>query len=313
MDTARFKNYRDAVVSCCSKVIVGKDEAIENVLICFVCGGHVLLEDVPGTGKTMLLRAFSKAVGGSFGRIQFTPDLLPSDLTGISFYDRKQDEFVFRKGPLFSGIILADEINRATPRTQSALLEAMEERQISVDGATYALPEPFMVMATQNPLESYGVFPLPEAQLDRFFMRLSLGYMTRAQELSVLGREDAIVLIEALPQAVSAEDSGYVKGSYREVKVSDDCAGYLMDIVEATRKESRFVSGVSTRGAIALYKASQCKAAFAGRDYVIPEDIRAMAPAVLAHRITAGLTKTEDVLSYIDALLKKLPVPTERI
>ena len=175
METERFQTYQKNILSCVGKVIVGKDDIIRRVLIAFVCGGHVLLEDVPGTGKTMLLRSFARAVGGDFKRIQFTPDLLPSDLTGINFFDQKKGEFVFRKGPLFSHFVLADEINRATPRTQSSLLEAMEERQISVDGTTYALEEPFMVLATENPLESYGVFPLPEAQMDRFFMRLSLG------------------------------------------------------------------------------------------------------------------------------------------
>jgi MoxR-like ATPase len=261
----------------------------------------------------MLLRAFAKAIGGDFRRIQFTPDLLPSDLTGINFFDQKKGEFVFRKGPLFSHFVLADEINRATPRTQSSLLEAMEERQISVDGTTYVLEEPFMVLATENPLESYGVFPLPEAQMDRFFMRLSLGYMTRAQELSVLGREDAKDIVGSLETAVSAEDTAYVKAHYRDVFVSPAAEGYLMDLIEATRSESRFVSGVSTRGGIALYRASQAAAAFAGRDYVIPEDIRDMAPCVLAHRISAGVTRREDVLRFIESLLAKVPVPTETV
>ena len=181
MNPEKFQAYAQKIIDNCGRVIVGKEEVIRRVLTCFVCSGHVLLEDVPGTGKTMLLRAFAKTVGGDFKRIQFTPDLLPSDLTGINYYDQKQGEFRFRPGPLFSNIILADEINRATPRTQSSLLEAMEERQITVDGVTTVLDEPFLVMATQNPLESYGTFPLPEAQTDRFFMRLRLGYMTREQ------------------------------------------------------------------------------------------------------------------------------------
>ncbi|MDD6884595.1 MAG: AAA family ATPase, partial [Eubacteriales bacterium] len=276
MDTSRFVEYRNAVVGAVSKAIVGKDETIEMVLNCFLCSGHVLLEDVPGTGKTMLVRAFAKAVGGSFSRVQFTPDLLPSDLTGINFYNQKRGEFEFRKGPLFADVVLADEINRATPRTQSSLLEAMEERQISVDGESYPLGEKFLVMATQNPLESYGTFPLPEAQIDRFFMRLSLGYMTREQELSVLARNSTIDIISGMEQAVTEEETAYVRGAYRQVRMTAEVQGYLMDLVERTRTD-QFAVGVSTRGAIALYKATQARAALAGRDYALPEDIRAMA------------------------------------
>ena len=311
MDTQRFVEYRRRVVSAVSRAIVGKDEAIEKVLICYVCGGHVLLEDVPGTGKTMLLRAFARAIGGSFSRVQFTPDLQPSDLTGINFFSQKTGEFQFRPGPLFHDVILADEVNRATPRTQAALLEAMEERQISVDGSTWPLGSRFMVMATQNPLESYGTFPLPEAQVDRFFMRLALGYMRREEELSVLTRRDTVDIISGIDPAVTDGDTAYIRENYRQVSVSDEVAGYLMDLVEATRG-GEFACGVSTRGAIALYKAVQASAALSGRDYALPEDIHRMAPCVLAHRVAAGAgLKRADAEAKLNHLIDRIPVPVE--
>lgn len=281
MEISMFTSYAQKVLSNCSRVIVGKESAIEKILVCFICSGHVLLEDRPGTGKTMLLRAFARTVGGDCRRVQCTPDLLPSDLTGINFYNQKTGEFEFRPGPLFSHFVLADELNRATPRTQSALLEAMAERQITVDGVTTRLEEPFMVLATQNPLESFGTFPLPDAQMDRFFMRLSLGYMQRQQELEVIARPSTQAVLDGLETLVTPEQTAYVRSAYTEVKVSDDVKNYLMDIAEATRTRSSFAGGVSTRGAIALYKASQALAAVRGRDYVIPEDIKELAPAVL--------------------------------
>ena len=312
MDVSRFTDYCEKVVSNCSRVIVGKDDVFRRVLTCFVCSGHVLLEDVPGTGKTMLLRAFAKTVGGDFKRIQFTPDLLPSDLTGINYYDQKQGEFRFRPGPLFSNVILADEINRATPRTQSSLLEAMEERQITVDGVTTVLEEPFLVMATQNPLESYGTFPLPEAQMDRFFMRLSMGYMNREQELAVISRPSTLTLVEDLQQVVTAEELAELLRTYHEVQVSADVAAYIMDLVTATRETGELVNGVSTRGAIALYKAAQVTAAMAGRDYVIPEDVVREAIPVLAHRVTASSGSRMDAENYLIGKIGGVAVPLER-
>ena len=311
MNPVKFQEYTSKVVGNCGKVIVGKDEVIRQIVVSFICGGHVLLEDVPGTGKTMLFRSFAKTVGGDFKRIQFTPDLLPSDLTGINFYNQKAGEFEFRKGPLFSSMILADEINRATPRTQSALLEAMEEKQITVDGTTYPMASPFMVMATQNPIESYGTFPLPEAQMDRFFMRLSMGYMEREQELSVIARPSTLTLIEDLQQVVTSEELDELRRTYHEVQVSDDVAGYIMDLVAATRQTRELVNGVSTRGAIALYKAAQVTAAMEGRDYVIPEDVVREALPVLAHRVAASSGSKTDAENYLTEKIGGIVVPLE--
>jgi len=312
MPELNFSDYRDRVIGQCEKVIVGKSEIIEKVLICFLCSGHILLEDVPGTGKTMLLRAFAATVGGSFKRVQFTPDLLPSDLTGINFYNQKSGEFQFRPGPLFANLVLADEINRATPRTQSALLEAMAEHQVTVDGETHAMAEPFMIMATQNPLESQGTFPLPEAQTDRFFMRLSLGYMEREQELSVLTGEDTNRIVAGLSACVTPEETAAMKRAVGEIEVTKDVAGYIMDIVAATRGDARIRIGVSTRGALALYKASQAAAALAGRSYVTPEDVKKLAPCVLAHRIVAvGSGRRSESEHMIAELAATCAVPLE--
>lgn len=308
MDTKVVKDFTDRITKNCAKVILGKEEVIRQIIVCFLAGGHVLLEDVPGTGKTMLLRAFSKSIGGSFKRIQFTPDLLPSDLTGINFYNQKESRFEFRKGPLFANIILADEINRATPRTQSALLESMEEKQITVDGNTYPMGRPYMVMATQNPLESYGTFPLPEAQIDRFFMRLSMGYMLREDELKVLCRPSTISILETLPTVAQLSEYEPLAKICEGVEVSDDVAGYIMDIVEHTRGDSRVLMGVSTRGALALYRAAQITAAMDGRSYVIPEDVKKEALPVLGHRIASSIADAEE---YISGMLSRIAVPLE--
>ena len=313
MNTAPFVEFKNKIIENCGKVIVGKDEVIRQIGVCLIASGHVLLEDLPGTGKTMLLRAFSKSIGGQFKRIQFTPDILPSDLTGIHFYNQKTAEFEFRPGPLFANVVLADEINRAVPRSQSALLEVMEERQISVDGETFRLDEPYIVMATENPVESYGTFPLPEAQLDRFLMKLSMGYMTPEQEKHILRREDSKVIVDKLDAVIDPEMLATLRQTYREVKVSEDVTDYIMSIILATRESDRLSYGVSARGSLALYRASQITAAMEGRDYVIPEDVKNEAVPVLCHRIAVTNRSHLDGGNFIKELLETLPVPLEHV
>lgn len=311
MDTKLFVESRKRIEENCSKVIVGKEDVIDQILICLIASGHVLLEDLPGTGKTMLLRSFAKSIGTDFKRIQFTPDLLPSDLTGINYYNQKTGEFEFRKGPLFTNLVLADEINRAVPRSQSALLEAMEERQITVDGVTWKMESPYMVMATQNPVESYGTFPLPEAQLDRFFMRLKLGYMTREQEMSVISREDSIKIVDSLKCVLDSAQLQKMQESFAKVQVSSEIAKYIMDIVDYTRKSSMLLYGVSVRASLALYKASQIYAAMNGRDYVIPEDVKKQARYVLVHRISLNTKTHMDNEAFVATMLEEVEVPLE--
>lgn len=296
------------------KVIVGKDDVIDLALIALLCEGHLLLEDVPGTGKTMLAKTIAASVGCRFRRIQFTPDLLPSDVTGIYYYNQKAQEFEFRPGPIFAEILLADEINRATPRTQSALLEAMQERQVTVDIATHPLPRPFLVLATQNPIELEGTFPLPEAQLDRFLMKVYLGYPSAAQENEIVLRFERSDPLETLASVVTPAEILAMQTEVRAVRVETSVRNYLVNICRATRAHADIELGASPRATMALYRTCQARAAIEGRDFVIPDDVKHLAPFVLTHRLMVnpqtrlrGRQPQEIILDVVNSV----PVPVE--
>lgn len=298
------------------KVIVGKEELIDKLFIALVTAGHVLLEDVPGTGKTLLAKSLAKSVDCTFKRVQFTPDLLPSDLSGIYYFNQKVSEFEFRPGPLFTHILLADEINRATPRTQSSLLECMEERQMSIDGVTHHLENPFLVIATQNPLEQQGTFPLPEAQLDRFLFKLSMGYPSPEESVHILKRFKEEQPLEQLEAAASIQALLKARETAAKVHVSDDVLKYIIDLAEQTRKDESVASGVSPRGCQALLKAAQVQAILKGRDFVTPDDIKYLASHTWAHRILLkGTLRTRGGAgaagAVIERILQEVQVPTE--
>lgn len=296
------------------KVIVGKRGVIERALVALMCRGHLLFEDVPGVGKTMLARSLSVSIGLQFRRIQFTPDLLPSDVTGVSVYNQKSGEFEFRSGPAITNVLLADEINRATPRTQSALLECMEERQVTIDGESRPLPQPFLVVATQNPIEYEGTFPLPEAQLDRFLMRLSIGYPSPGEEAALLVRLRDRHPIETISQAISSDELAALSTAAGAVYVHDDIRSYIVAIVKGTREHDDVALGASPRGSLALYKTAQALALLRRRSFVLPDDIKELAQSVLAHRLVLrpesqvrGIAASE----VVSDILERVPVPVE--
>jgi len=311
MGIAITKDVTDRVLQNVAKVIVGKEDVTKQALICIIGSGHMLIEDVPGTGKTLFARALAKSLDCSFSRVQFTPDLLPSDITGIHYYSQRDDDFVLRKGPVFTNILIADEINRATPRTQSALLECMEERQVSIDNETLALSPPFFTIATQNPVETHGTFPLPEAQLDRFLIKGSMGYPTRDEARQVLERFDGKNPIDELAPVVNASDIASAAAAYPDVHMSDELKYYIIDIAEMTRTHKSAYLGVSPRGTQALMKAAKISAAMDGREFVIPDDIKALCHLVFAHRIVTNLSVTNDraAESMLADILSTLPAP----
>jgi MoxR-like ATPase len=310
-----IQEFAERVIGNVEHVIIGKRNAVELLLIALLCRGHVLLEDVPGTGKTTLAKSIARSIGCTFKRIQFTPDLLPSDVTGISIFNQQSREFEFRPGPVIAQIVLADEINRATPKTQSSLLEAMEERQITVDGTTHLLPSPFVVLATQNPIEYEGTFPLPEAQLDRFLLRLHLGYPDRADEIAILKRQRQSHPIDAIERVVEVDELLRFQELIKDVYVDELIEEYIVSLVTATRQHDDIYLGASARGSLSLYRTAQARAAMQGRDFVTPDDIKALVGAVLSHRIIvnpAARIRNVSAQALIDEIVGSVAVPGAR-
>jgi MoxR-like ATPase len=314
IDVAPIRSLAERVGENVERVIVGKRDVIDLLLVALLCEGHVLIEDVPGIGKTMLAKSVARTLDCSFRRIQFTPDLLPSDITGVSFFNQRNQEFEFRAGPIFAQVVLADEINRATPRTQSALLECMDERQVSLEGETRPLPRPFLVLATQNPIELEGTFPLPEAQLDRFLLRLSIGYPSESDEKGIVRRFRSANPLDELPAVLAQAELIAMQRLVRDVHVAEPVEDYIVQLVRASRVHSSVELGASPRATLALYRASQALAGIQGRGYVLPDDVKRLAPAVLTHRlITSAQSRlrgraASDILAEV---LGSVPVPVE--
>lgn len=315
MELKEIQEITSKIKENVNKIIIGKSQVIDLILTSILAGGHVLLEDTPGTGKTVLAKSIAKSINSNFKRIQFTPDLLPSDITGLNIFNQKENQFTFIKGPIFTNILLADEINRATPRTQSSLLESMEEKQITTDGTTRYLEKPFLVIATQNPIETAGTFPLPEAQLDRFMMQLNMGYPTENEELEIINRFISDNPLEKVNAVCNKEDIIEMQNLISTVFVHNSIRNYIVNIVQATRKNSSIALGISPRGTLALLKSSQVYAAINGRNYVIPDDVKFLAPFVLAHRIipSNGFSNRKTNVELINKLVSGIEVPTENL
>ncbi len=304
------------VIENVSRVIIGKDAVTELILVALLCEGHVLIEDVPGVGKTTLARAIARSIGGQFRRIQFTPDLLPSDISGLTFFNQRTGEFQFRAGPVFTNILLADEINRATPRTQSALLEAMQERTVTIEGETMPLPRPFLVLATENPVEIEGTFPLPEAQLDRFLLRIVIGYPEPAEEVAMLARFQERNPLDELEPVTTPEELVRAAAACRAVYVEDDLRWYIAEIARATRRHEAIELGVSPRGTLALFHCAQALAALRGRDFVVPDDVKELVTPVLAHRIILSpeaRLRGRDARQLLEEIVETVNVPVEQL
>jgi MoxR-like ATPase len=309
------KAIAERIIENVEKVIVGKRSEVRDAIIALLCQGHLLIEDVPGVGKTMLARSIARSTGCTFKRIQFTPDLLPSDITGVSIYNQKTDDFEFRAGPVVAQIVLSDEINRATPKTQAALLEAMEERQITVDGVTHQVPQPFMVMATQNPIEYEGTFPLPEAQLDRFLMRIHLGYPSTTDEVLIMDQQQHVHPVDTLEQVTDANEILRLQRSVKAIYVDPLIKQYIVSLVETTRGHNAVYLGASPRGSLALYRTAQARAFLDGRDFVLPDDVKALAYSTLGHRIIispASRVKNISAATIVAECLEQVAVPGTR-